>query len=130
MSGGRSDIAEDAVAEAFVQALTTSVPIENLRAWVYKVAFRSALRELKRQRNQSPVADRAYEDPLLSELMDALRTLSPQQRGAVVLHYLEDAPVSEVASSLGVSQATARVHLHRGRKRLRALLSENEEQDR
>jgi RNA polymerase sigma factor (sigma-70 family) len=128
MSGGRRDIAEDAVAEAFSQALTTPTHIDNLQAWLYKVAFRVALREMKQEQRQAPGVELAYEDPQVQELMDALRALPPQQRGALALHYLEGAPVREIAWALGVSQATARVHLHRGRKRLRTLLSDPEDE--
>ena len=52
------------------------------------------------------------------ELLDALHTLSPQQRAAVALHYLEDRWTSDIADLLGCSESTARVHLHRGRQAL------------
>jgi RNA polymerase sigma-70 factor (ECF subfamily) len=42
----------------------------------------------------------------------------------VVLHYLEGWPVAEVASILGCATPTAKVHLHRARKRLGTLLGE------
>ena len=52
------------------------------------------------------------------ELLDALHALSPQQRAAVALHYLEDRSTPEIADLLGCSESTARVHLHRGRQAL------------
>ncbi len=52
------------------------------------------------------------------DLLDALRALSPHQRGAVALHYLEDRSTPEIADLLGCSESTARVHLHRGRQAL------------
>lgn len=54
----------------------------------------------------------------------AVRLLPLKQRTAVVLFYFEDRPVAEVAQLLGCSPATARVHLHRARRRLAALLGE------
>ena len=56
----------------------------------------------------------------------ALRKLSPAQRAAVVLHYEVDLPVKEVAMRMGTSAAVVRVHLYRGRNRLRALLGDDE----
>jgi RNA polymerase sigma factor (sigma-70 family) len=47
------------------------------------------------------------------------------QRAAVVFRYLEDRPTSEIAELLGCSESTARVHLHRARKRLSTLLGED-----
>ena len=52
------------------------------------------------------------------DLLDALHALSPHQRAAVSLHYLEDRSTSEIADLLGCSESTARVHLHRGRQAL------------
>ena len=59
-----------------------------------------------------------------SELVALLRRLPHNQRAAIVLHYYADRPVKEVAAALGVSPATARVHLYRGRRRLRQLLED------
>jgi RNA polymerase sigma-70 factor (ECF subfamily) len=49
-----------------------------------------------------------------------------QQRSAVVLHYLVDLPVEEVARRMGVSASTVKVHLFRARKHLRELLGDEE----
>jgi RNA polymerase sigma-70 factor (ECF subfamily) len=57
------------------------------------------------------------------DLQRALLTLSVQQRAAVILYYLEDRPLDEVAGVLGCHESTARVHLHRARRRLAELLS-------
>jgi RNA polymerase sigma-70 factor, ECF subfamily len=52
----------------------------------------------------------------------AIASLSPNQRAAVALHYLEDRPIDEIAEILGCAPPTARVHLHRARARLATLL--------
>ncbi|MFN2595257.1 MAG: RNA polymerase sigma factor, partial [Actinomycetota bacterium] len=56
------------------------------------------------------------------DLMRAIAKLPAAQRAAVVLFYYEDQPTAEVAAILGCSEATARVHLHKARKRLAGLL--------
>ncbi|HEX2030555.1 MAG TPA: sigma-70 region 4 domain-containing protein, partial [Actinomycetota bacterium] len=61
------------------------------------------------------------------DLARALRQLPAAQRAAVVLHYLEDRPVAEVAALMACSPSTAKVHLHRARKRLAALLGEEDD---
>jgi RNA polymerase sigma factor (sigma-70 family) len=55
-------------------------------------------------------------------LFEAVRELSAKQRTAVVLYYYEDLDTREIADLMSCSVATARVHLHRGRERLRSLL--------
>jgi RNA polymerase sigma-70 factor (ECF subfamily) len=47
----------------------------------------------------------------------------------VTLHHAEDLPVADVARLLGTSTSAVKVHLFRGRRRLRALLGEEEIDD-
>ena len=65
----------------------------------------------------------------MQEILTALARLSPNQRAAVLLHDQEGFTGPEVGGCLGMSAATVRVHLFRGRKRLRALLSTEEDSD-
>src|SRR5262249_54534538 len=58
------------------------------------------------------------------ELRAALLALPPMQRAVVVLFYLEDRPMEEVADLLDCRPSTGFVHLHRARRRLADLLSE------
>jgi RNA polymerase sigma-70 factor, ECF subfamily len=127
-TAGRADIAEEAVSETFARAASNSDRIEQPVAWLYRVAFRIAAAELRRERDrvashppQAPVA--ATEQDGFAELFSALAKLPANQRAAVFLHYRCDLPVREVADRLGVSTATARVHLWRGRQRLRRLVA-------
>jgi RNA polymerase sigma-70 factor (ECF subfamily) len=60
------------------------------------------------------------------ELLAALERISPMQRAAVVLHHGAGYPVAEVAEILGSTSAAVKVHLMRGRRRLRDLLVEAE----
>lgn len=125
---GDREIASDAVAEAFAQALGRGDQILDPRAWVWRVAFSLARGEMKRARADArSVPDLA--DPSsgqVQELLELLRHLSRNQRAAIILHYYADRPVREVATTLGVSTATAKVHLHRGRKRLKELLEDDD----
>jgi RNA polymerase sigma-70 factor (ECF subfamily) len=131
-TAGRRAVAEEATAEAFARALAHADRIRDPVAWIYRTAFRIAVGELKRERRAAPEhrpeAERGV-DQGLGRLVDALRNLSPNQRAAVVLRYEGDLPVDEVARRMGMSAATVRVHLHRGRARLRELLGSEETDD-
>jgi DNA-directed RNA polymerase specialized sigma24 family protein len=62
-------------------------------------------------------------DPVdVQDVLSALRTLSPNQRAAVLLHDQEGFTAVEVGRLIGISPATVRVHLFRGRRRLRGVL--------
>ena len=63
-------------------------------------------------------------EPSDPDLMRAVRALPPAQRSAVVLFYFADLPVREIAEIIDCSEATAKVHLHKARRRLGALLQE------
>lgn len=55
-------------------------------------------------------------------VLDALRVLPARQRAAVVLRYLEDLPVAEVARALDCSEGTVKSSVSRGLASLRAAL--------
>ena len=55
----------------------------------------------------------------MSRIWEAVETLSPQQRAAVTLQCREGLATKEIASVLGTSEATVRVHLHRAFATLR-----------
>lgn len=124
---GNEDVASDAVAEAFAQALRRGPAIRDPRNWVWRSAFRLAAGDLKRQSNLSrgPIPEGAVHDAHPDEqLLDALQGLTPQQRAVIVLHYYADCPVREIAHRTGINPLAVRAHLSRGRKHLRVLLGD------
>ena len=123
-TGGRADVADDATAEAFALAIRSQETIRNPVAWVHRVALRIAAAEVRRRRRLAPADEpTALPAPELSDrLSRALARLSMQQRTAVFLHYQADLSVAEIAERMGTSAATVRVHLHRGRRRLKQFL--------
>lgn len=126
-SGGRRALAEEATAEAFARAIAHDRGIRDPIAWIYRTAFRIAAAELRHERREPVDVAPVDEVPVgLGRLIGALRELSPNQRAAIVLRYEADLPVSEIATRMGANAATVRVHLHRGRNRLRELLGDEE----
>ena len=125
---GNEDVASDAAAEAFAQALRRGAAIRDVRNWVWRAAFRLAAGDLKRQSSLSraPMPEGAFHDAHAdAELLAALRGLTPQQRAVIVLHYYVDCPVREIALRTGINPLAVRAHLSRGRKRLRVLLGDD-----
>jgi RNA polymerase sigma-70 factor, ECF subfamily len=125
---GSENVASDAVAEAFAQALARGPAIRDIRAWVWRSAFRLAKGDLKRQSNLSrgPMPEGAFHDVHPDEqLLAALQRLTPQQRAVIVLHYYVDCPVREITRRTGINPLAVRAHLSRGRKHLRVLLGDD-----
>lgn len=125
-TGGRAYVAEEATAEAFARAVARRETLRDPLAWIYRVAFRVAVDELRRDRRRGTLIDAPAPPPELAGVVDALRKLSPNQRAAIVLRHVLDLDVDEVAKRMGVAAPTVRVHLHRGRARLRELLGSEE----
>ena len=128
------EVAKEVTQDAFVALLRAWRKVsryERPGAWVRRVAIRLAMRALKRQESRSLAERRSVEPqgPVSTRDLDvwlAIRALPARQRAAVVLFYLEDRSVGEVAEMLGCSPQTTRVHLYRARQRLEELLSVTE----
>jgi RNA polymerase sigma-70 factor (ECF subfamily) len=127
MYAGDPEVASDAVAEAFAQALRRGDAVRDPRRWVWRATFRIAAGELKERRRVVVSADEGYEHSELPlQLGMALAKLSPHQRAAVVLHHYVGYPVRDVARIIGSTASAVGVHLYRGRRRLRRLLEEGD----
>lgn len=61
-----------------------------------------------------------------ARLGEALETLPEGQRLAVVLYHLHEASYEEIATTLDIPMGTVMTWLHRGRKKLRAALADEE----
>lgn len=123
---GDAAIADDAVAEAFAQALRRGDALREPERWVWRTAYRIAAGALKeRGRHSRTVAETSYRlDEAPASLSEALASLPPGQRAAVVLHYYADLRVRDVAEVLGISSAAVKVSLLRARRRLRTFLED------
>jgi RNA polymerase sigma-70 factor, ECF subfamily len=126
---GDPEVASDAVAEAFAQVLRRGDEVRDPERWVWRAAFRIAAGELKeRRRNEVPGTAGSYEmEEPARDLVVALGALSERQRVSVVLHDAAGYPSKEVARIIGSTEVAVRVHLMRGRRRLRELLKEDDD---
>jgi RNA polymerase sigma factor (sigma-70 family) len=125
---GDREIVNDAVAEAFAQALRRGDDLRSPERWIWRSAFRIAAGELSRRRRETEsVMVTSYEVPEeTTELLLALPRLTPKQRVAIVLHYYSGYSLKEVAKITGSTPSAVGVNLHRGRKRLRELLGDDD----
>lgn len=131
-AGSRTE-AEDVVQEAFARLVPRWSSVgqyDDPEAWVRKVAFRMLshrFRQIRRIGHPGSPRDDAISPPPDSARLDvarALATLPLAQRQVVVLHYLLDRPVAEVAADLGIAVGTVKSRLSRARAALAPLLED------
>ena len=127
---GDPDVASDAVAEAFAQAVRRGEAVRDPAAWVWRAAFRIATGQLAAARRSEPggspdvlvaTADTLPDDVVV--LLDALARLPEADRRVVVLSLVGGLPAAEVGRVVGATAGAVRVRLHRARRALMAALA-------
>jgi RNA polymerase sigma-70 factor (ECF subfamily) len=137
------DLAADLAQDAFVKAYKnydTLQKDENARAWLYQIAHRVALDELRHRKivrmipwtgeahGSAPSAERLAMDLRLSGPLErALAKIPERQRAALLLAEIHDLTGLELAAALDVSHVAARAILTRARESLRRALAAEKE---
>jgi RNA polymerase sigma-70 factor (ECF subfamily) len=131
---GQLGDAEDAVQEAYARAWQRWNRIGTYadpEGWVRTVAYRIAVSTWRKTRTRllahgrhGPADDIPALGPEYLDLVEALRTLTPDQRRAVVLHHLVGLTVVEIATEVGAPEGTVKSRLTRGRRALADRLHE------
>jgi RNA polymerase sigma-70 factor (ECF subfamily) len=121
--GEAQDLAQEAFCRAW-QRWSKVSRYEDPVGWVRRVAWNLATSRWRRARTALHFTRKHREEhtPAISEdrvaLVNALRTLPERQRQALVLHYLADLSVAEIAENTGAAEGTVKSWLHRGRAAL------------
>jgi RNA polymerase sigma-70 factor (ECF subfamily) len=146
-----ADLASDAVQEAFATALQKIADFRGdsrIGTWLHRIVYTKAIDQLRARGRQAPLSDEEAEtwtseddrlggapswarppDEILlgaetrKALEKAMGSLTSAQRLVFELREVEGRSTEEVAEILGLPPGTVRVHLHRARLRLRALLA-------
>jgi RNA polymerase sigma-70 factor, ECF subfamily len=130
--------AEDVTQEAFAVAYGRRARVartDSPEAWLRTVVVNLSRRRWRRRATFDRIMRRETEEPApesLGEHLDlhaAIHRLSHEYQAAVVLHYLADLPVDEVASILEVPVGTVKSRLSRARAALATQLRTEEVQD-
>ena len=134
----------DIVQEAFINAARHIHSLERddkFGSWLFNIAHQKCIQHWRRQRPADIPIDPLDEDlpevePGPQELlirkeqeaafMKALDQLAVPHRAVLLLHFVEDFSLAEIASITGAQLGTVKSRLHYARQALRKLLEENE----
>jgi RNA polymerase sigma-70 factor (ECF subfamily) len=128
---GESREAEDITTETFIRAWTNSKPprTETLKAYLFVIA-RNLFLEQKRKAKRQVALEEHHPDPApspekvvesrmqLQEVARNLHTFPEIDQTAFILRVQHDFPYAEIARVLGISTSSAKVKVHRVRKKL------------
>ena len=97
--------------------------INRAKRWVH--LFQGALEQLKmpEYRNPENVMEKKEQQ---STLQRAIGNLPDSQRAVIVLYYLEDLSVSEIAYALNIAEGTVKSRLYHARKKVKESITERD----
>jgi RNA polymerase sigma-70 factor (ECF subfamily) len=138
--GRVGDGAEDVTGQAWLDAARRLDEFQgndlDFRRWMFTIARHRSIDELRRRgrRPEEPAAAMPFEPAAggrgvehlddLSSALALVRRLPPDQADAVLLRVVGALDVAEVATVMGRSQGSVRVLVHRGLRKLQAILEE------
>lgn len=143
------DRAADLMQETFTRAWSYAArgnEIRQPRAFLYKTLNNLVVNEYERRRPTSslqtmdeetgyePMADGDVQGQASAQIdatiiLNKLGSVNEEYREVLVMRYIDELQVSEIALVLQESENTVSVRIHRALKKMRQLLDENEKQD-
>jgi RNA polymerase sigma-70 factor (ECF subfamily) len=125
-TGSHSD-AEELTQQVFADAasaVSSADPPRSMRGWLYTVAERRLVDELRRRKRAAEIAgalarEHAADGEAPDELEEAVGRLPALQRRIVVMRIVEGRSYREIALELGCNEAACKMRLSRALRRLR-----------
>ncbi|HLL66585.1 MAG TPA: RNA polymerase sigma factor SigM [Micromonosporaceae bacterium] len=130
---GAREEAADALQDALLSAYRAAGRFRGdsaVTTWLHRIVVNACIDRVRRRQARPTVplpetdhtAAPAADSDLVLDVQQALRTLNPEQRAALLLVDLHGYAVSEAADILGVAEGTIKSRCARGRARLALLL--------
>src|SRR4051812_45810957 len=133
----------DLVQETFINAARHLAGLRDdakFGSWLFGIAHQKCIQRWRKRAREEMLRDELAGAPVELEtgpddllirreseaaFMKLLEHLPPPQRSALLLHFVEDFSLDDIAAITGVSTGTVKSRLHYAKKALRKLLEEN-----
>jgi len=133
---GNEDAALDVLQEAWIRVFRGIHKLKDpakLRSWLYSVVHGIAVDRIRRNRARERAESAALED--FEEVEEpefaagdaeaihaALEQIEVRHREVLVLHFLEDLSIAEIAEVVGCSEGTVKSRLHYAKRAMKEIL--------
>lgn len=134
------ELAQDVFLKAF-RNLSGFKGDSSFATWLYRIAYNTAISATRKKKQEflaieDGQLDNATEDDLeevygptkseeqIIQLEAALELLHPEDRGLILLFYMEDKTIEEISGISGFTAVNVKTKLHRIRKKLHFILTE------
>ena len=133
---GNMDSALDVLQEVWIKAFRGIRKLKNpgsLRAWLYTIAHGIAVDRIRKNYSREQAEKVQYEDfqeaeePSFAEedaaaVHAALNRIGLHHREVLILHFLEDLSLAEIAEVVGCSEGTIKSRMHYAKKQMKQIL--------
>ena len=135
--------AEELTQDVFIKVfrlLSTFKEESSFSTWIYSIATNTAISATRKRKHDTlHLDDAAYSnipeeiidealdndsEEQLQRLSDAIEMLRADERALITLYYINEKPIAEVASVLGLTASNVKIKLHRIRKKLYLILND------
>lgn len=130
---GDTVLADDLAQESYMKAYLSSDGLNNIskfKSWLFRIGYNAFLNNKRSERLKSDYeearrltspdnADQSFE---YEDLYKALDSLAVEERTILLLYYMQDYALKEIAEIVSKSDVAVRQQLSRARKHLRTLL--------
>lgn len=130
----------EAVSEATCRAYLSIAKLKNcsyFSTWITRILINYCMDELQYISKNNPtdlidylpvyIKEEEYGVELRLDLLSSLKLIKPKYRDVIVMKYLEDISVEEIAKSINKPEGTIKTWINRGLKQLRLRLKESEQ---
>lgn len=134
---GSTDSALDVLQDVWIKAFRGIRKLKDpgaLRSWLYSITHGIAVDRIRKNYSREQVEKVQYEDYQEAEepsfaqedaaaVHAALNQIGIQHREVLVLHFLEDLSLAEIAGVVGCSEGTVKSRIHYAKKAMKEILS-------
>ena len=125
--------AEDVIDEVFLTAWEKRDQVRDITkisSWLYRITMNTTITMCNKRRREMlvpEVPDNQFymmDNEVRLDIRGYIRKLKPEHRNIIVMFYLKDMTIDEIAAHTGLKEGTVKSRLHRARSILKEMMED------